>query len=109
MNDAKACQAVCDDLLSEQGIYVQAINYPTVDRGQEKLRVTPSPHHTDEMVDQFIDAVLTVWNKHRLPLKPEAERDPSAASHLAHFLETQAEHPPLAEPLPHFFQQTVAA
>ena len=109
MNDAKACQAVCDDLLTDQGIYVQAINYPTVERGEEKLRVTPSPHHTDEMIDDFINAVLTVWNKHSLPLKPEKERDPSQACHVFQFLETQADHPRLAELLPNYLQEPVAA
>ena len=74
VNEAKACQAVCDDLLNDHGIYVQAINYPTVPRGEEKLRVTPGPFHTPEMTDRFVDALLAVWEKHRLSLRPPSER-----------------------------------
>ena len=109
MNNAKACQAVCDDLLNEQGIYVQAINYPTVDVGQEKLRVTPSPHHTNQMINQFVGSILTVWKKHNLPLIPEAERDPSAAHHLSHFLETQADNRAWVEPHLNLVRQPMSA
>ncbi|XP_062522894.1 5-aminolevulinate synthase, erythroid-specific, mitochondrial-like isoform X2 [Corticium candelabrum] len=109
VNNAKACQAVCDDLLNEQGIYVQAINYPTVDVGQEKLRVTPSPHHTNQMINQFVGSILTVWKKHNLPLIPEAERDPSAAHHLSHFLETQADNRAWVEPHLNLVRQPMSA
>eukprot|EP00118_Oscarella_pearsei_P025607 m.308458 g.308458 ORF g.308458 m.308458 type:complete len:570 (+) comp44034_c0_seq1:144-1853(+) len=74
VKEAKACQAVCDDLLNEHGIYVQAINYPTVARGDEMLRVTPGPGHTPEMADHFVNALLSVWHKHGLPLQPMSER-----------------------------------
>jgi 5-aminolevulinate synthase len=109
VNEAKACQAVCDELLNDQGIYVQAINYPTVNRGEEKLRVTPSPHHTDKMIDYFINAVLTVWKKHELPLKPENERDPSQACHAFQFSETQANHPGLVDAQAAYLQEPIAA
>jgi 5-aminolevulinate synthase len=55
--------------MSDHGIYVQAINYPTVARGHERLRVAPTPHHTRAMIDDFVDAVLDVWTNNGLDLQ----------------------------------------
>ena len=49
--------------------YKQAINYPTVPRGQEKLRISPTPHHTVEMMDRFVEDMVDMWESVGLPLK----------------------------------------
>lgn len=57
------CKQVSDLLLSEYGIYVQPINYPTVPRGEELLRLSPGPFHTPELIDEFVAAAKDVWRR----------------------------------------------
>lgn len=66
IGDAVKCKNISDDLLYKDGIYVQPINYPTVDVGTERLRFTPTPNHTNAMMDELIDKLVVVLERHKV-------------------------------------------
>ncbi|MEP3430669.1 MAG: 5-aminolevulinate synthase [Roseibium sp.] len=70
-NPAK-CKFLSDTLLTEFGIYIQPINYPTVPKGTERLRITPSPVHNEADIDRLVGALHSLWNECQLARKPLA-------------------------------------
>ena len=64
VRDSKRCKAMSDELLNEHGIYIQPINYPTVDKGTERLRIAPTPFHTDAMISDLVEALIKVFEKY---------------------------------------------
>ena len=66
IGDSKLCKKASDELLEKHKVYLQPINYPTVPRGKERLRITPSPLHTDQMIDDLINALKFIWKKLKL-------------------------------------------
>lgn len=61
VGEAKRCKAMSDSLLDEYNIYVQPINYPTVDVGTERLRFAPTPYHDDSMMNDLIQGLKAVF------------------------------------------------
>jgi 5-aminolevulinate synthase len=63
VGDPVKCKQISDWLLDRYGIYIQPINYPTVPRGTERLRITPSPLHSDQDIDRLVTALSELWSQ----------------------------------------------
>ncbi|SEW19720.1 5-aminolevulinate synthase [Cognatiyoonia koreensis] len=72
VGDPVKCKYLSDVLMADHGIYIQPINYPTVPKGTERLRITPSPVHSAEDIDNLISALETLWAKCQLARLPLA-------------------------------------
>ena len=71
VGDPEKCKMASDLLLSDHCVYLQPINYPTVPRGLERLRITPSPYHDDTLIDQLAEALGVVWDQLNLLREPQ--------------------------------------
>jgi len=78
--DADTCKKASDQLLMEHHIYVQSINYPTVAVKSERLRVTPTPFHTPQMMDYLVNSLINVWKDNGLAFREPYECEPILAS-----------------------------
>jgi len=66
VGDAEICKQVSDELLNRFNIYVQSINYPTVSKGEERLRITPTPGHHEGLMDVLVSSLQTIWEERKL-------------------------------------------
>jgi 5-aminolevulinate synthase len=85
IGDPDLCRRASALLLEEFGLYIQPINYPTVSRGTERLRITPTPFHTDQLIDDLANGLCEVWDMLGLNYQmtdhvPVVRQSPFAAS-----------------------------
>jgi 5-aminolevulinate synthase len=83
VGDPDLCKQASDLLLEKHGIYIQPINYPTVARGTERLRITPTPAHDIRLIGKLADALVAVWRKLDLPLADDYQPPEQLAQTVA--------------------------
>ncbi|XP_048475909.1 5-aminolevulinate synthase, erythroid-specific, mitochondrial [Rhincodon typus] len=83
--DAAKNTEICNIMMRRHDIYLQAINYPTVPRGEELLRLAPSPHHEPRMMDHFVDCLVDVWKEMGLPIQSMSSATCSYCQRPVHF------------------------
>lgn len=76
---------ICDIMMSRYNIYVQAINYPTVAKGEELLRIAPTPHHSPQMMYYFVDRLVKTWKEVGLELTPHSSAECDFCQQPLHF------------------------
>lgn len=69
VGDPLVCAYISNELMARFGHYVQSINYPTVAKGQERLRLAPTPFHTKDMMHQLVHDLTIVWKENGLPME----------------------------------------
>ncbi|XP_053281593.1 5-aminolevulinate synthase, non-specific, mitochondrial isoform X1 [Pleuronectes platessa] len=83
--DAEKNNEICDIMMSRNNIYVQAINYPTVAKGEELLRIAPTPHHTPQMMDHFVEQLVKTWTEVGMELRPHPSAECTFCQQPLHF------------------------
>jgi len=83
--DAEKNTEVCDIMMSRHNIYVQAINYPTVAKGEELLRIAPTPYHTPQMMHYFVERLVKAWTEVGLELRPHSSGECDFCQQPLHF------------------------
>eukprot|EP01066_Platyproteum_vivax_P012143 Platyproteum_vivax@DN5517_c0_g1_i1.p1 len=76
VGDPVTCKAITDDLLENHSIYIQPINYPTVSKGTERLRITPGPLHSEKDLHHLVECLKTVWKKHNMKIEKKINWEP---------------------------------
>ena len=79
IGDSQFCKLASDRLLDRHGIYIQPINYPTVPRGTERLRITPTPFHDDSLIVELTSALVETWGALDMPLTGPATTEQFSA------------------------------
>ncbi|WAP71192.1 5-aminolevulinate synthase [Jiella pelagia] len=90
VGDPDLCKQASDRLLARHGIYIQPINYPTVPRGTERLRITPTPLHDDHLIAALRDALVETWHAVGIPFAAERPASPERSENVTPLVVSQA-------------------